>query len=830
MKRWCLVVMAAVLAVSASAQEHGEKGAELCSRKKSSAAYTPLLPQSPTSPRHAYDALHYALDLDLYNCFLSPYPKSFTGSNTVTFRVDTALSAIQLNAVNTSLVIDSVQLAGASFTHASNILTVTLDRTYAAGETTQVRIFYRHQNVSDDAFYTGSGMVFTDCEPEGARKWFPCWDRPSDKATVDIRVKTPATVKLGSNGRLADSVRTADTIWYSWISRDPVATYLVVLTGKVGYNLDIVNWPRISDPADSIPVRFYWNTGESQTSLNNIKTKIVPMTTRFSELFGEFPFEKNGFATLNSQFQWGGMENQTLTSLCANCWGENLVSHEHAHQWFGDMITCATWADIWLNEGFATYSEALWYEYTGGYTAYKNDINNDASSYLSGNPGWPIYNPSWAVTTPPNSTLFNYAITYAKSATILHLLRYVLGDSLFFGAVKSYAADTADYRHQSATTADFIQSMSAWTGQDLDWFFQQWVYQPNHPVYANTYNINAMGSGNWMVAFRARQTQANPAFFQMPIELKFTFASGPDTTVRVFNHQNNQVWEFWFTRQPTAVQFDPGNNIVIKQGSTVAGVTAPAPALIAPAPGDTLLPSGVSLLWNRSISATSYGVQVATDAAFTALVVNDSTVTDTSFAVRPLPPDQQYYWRVRGRNAGGSGEWSAVRSFRTQGLLQIQAARGWNLLALPLHVADSSAGALFPNATSLFAYMPDSGYIAEDTLAMGHGYWVKFDSAETVGLLGAPVSTIAFPVSAGWNLIGGVTSEVPLVNVGVSPPDNLASGFFSFDGQGYAAAQSLLPGRGYWVKMHGPGLVVVSSSAGEKRELKIEDGRLKMED
>src|SRR4030066_89317 len=108
----------------------------------------------------------------------------------------------------------------------------------------------------------------------------------------------------------------------------------------------------------------------------------------------------------------------------------------------GDMITCATWADIFLNEGFATFSEALWSESKGGYAAYKKDINDDANYYLSANPGWAISNPNWAVTTPNTNTLFNYAITYAKGACVLHMLRYVLGDTLFFNGLKSYATDT----------------------------------------------------------------------------------------------------------------------------------------------------------------------------------------------------------------------------------------------------------------------------------------------------------------------------------------------------------------------------------------------------
>lgn len=567
------VIPLAAVICHAQFQETETQGTEACSSKKMhSPNPLPLLDGSPGAPIHSFDVLDYKLNLDLYNCFLSPYPKSFVANEVVTLRVDTTLNTITLHAVNTSLTVDSVGLDAVSFVHANNILSITLYRPFHPDEIGHVKIYYRHNNVSDAAFYVSGGMVFTDCEPEGARKWFPCWDKPSDKATVDLTAKVPATVKLGSNGRLADSIRVADTIWYNWRSRDPIATYLVVISAKVGYNLDIVHWKNPASPADSTPIRFYWNTGENVTSLNNIKTKIIPMTTEFSRLFGTHPFEKNGFATLNSQFTWGGMENQTLTSLCPNCWSENLVSHEYAHQWFGDMISPGTWADIWLNEGFATYGEALWFEYTGGYASYKNDINNDASGYLSGNPGWPIYNPSWATTTPPTGTLFNTAITYNKGACVLHMLRYTLGDSLFFSAIKAYATDTTSFKHKSAVTADFVAKISQVAGQDMSWFFDQWVYSPNHPVYQNGYNFMSLGAGNWRATFLAKQTQTNTVFFKMPIEIKVSFASGPDTTLRVFNDVNNQVFTFTFNRQPTGLQFDPNNNIVLKQGSTVLEV------------------------------------------------------------------------------------------------------------------------------------------------------------------------------------------------------------------------------------------------------------------
>jgi hypothetical protein len=544
------------------------------------------------------------------------------------------------------------------------------------------------------------------------------------------------------------------------------------------------------------------------------------MTTRYSQLFGEHAFEKNGFATMNNQFIWGGMENQTLTSLCPNCWSENLVSHEFGHQWFGDMITCATWADIWLNEGFATYMEALWYEYTSGYASYKNDINNDASSYISGNPGWPMYNPSWAISTPDNNTLFNFAITYAKGATVLHMLRYTLGDSVFFAALKAYATDTTDFRLKNATTADFVQKISQTAGQDMGWFFNQWVYQPNHPVYANTYNITSLGGGQWMVGFKGRQTQSTPAFFQMPVELKITFTSGPDSTLRFFHSQNNQVFEFRFDRQPTTVTFDPGNNIVIKQGSTVAGATAAAPVLDWPAAGDTVGITGVQLRWHRVVTGASYRVQIATNPGFAPVFADDSTLTDTTFIAPPMAASTQYYWRVSARNSGGTSAWSATGTFLTATEYLVQVAPGWNLISIPVRPSDGSVASVFPHALAWYAYQPDSGYHTFDTLTLGAGYWVKFDSSETVGMLGSPVSSLIRPVVAGWNLIGGLTADVPLAYVTASPPEILESGFYYFDGATYLPALSIEPRRGYWVKMNAPGFLVMSSG---QRRLKTED-------
>lgn len=304
-----------------NAQFESESGAWYCSQKKQHAHNHVNPMMGPNSPVHSFDVLKYTMDMDLYNNFDSPYPHDFTSDIVVKFKVDSTLSSIELNAYQNSLQINSVGLAGTAFTHQNDMLEITLDNTYQPGDIVEVSIDYYHKDVYDGAFYSGSGFIFTDCEPEGARRWFPCWDKPSDKAALEVTAIVPSSVRLGSNGVLVDSTFVGDSLYYHWRSDNPIATYIMVLTAKKNYNLDIYYWERPSDSA-MVPFRFYYNNGENPSTMANMS---LDMCDWFSDGYGEYPFEKNGFATLSSEFQWGGMENQTLTSLCPNCWYESLV-------------------------------------------------------------------------------------------------------------------------------------------------------------------------------------------------------------------------------------------------------------------------------------------------------------------------------------------------------------------------------------------------------------------------------------------------------------------------------------------------------------------------
>ncbi len=564
MKKSILTYLATILFLSQLlAQTHEQSGAYLCSQKKQYTHSYSGSYRGPNSPSHSFDVLKYIMNIDLSNQFDSPYPQNFNADIIVRFKVDSVLSSIKLDAVNTSLAINSIGLAGTSFTHQNDTLSITLDQTYQPGDIVEVSIDYQHLNVEDGAFYVHGGFVFTDCEPEGARNWFPCYDKPSDKAALELFAIVPPDVLLASNGALIDSTLSGNNLTYHWRSNNPIATYIMVITAKKNYNLDIVYWERPSDSA-MIPFRYYYNNGENPSA---IEALVLDMCDHYSAGYGEYPFEKNGFATLNSEFTWGGMENQTLTSLCPGCWIEYLLAHEFAHQWFGDMISPGTWSDLWLNEGFATWSEAYWYESYGGYSAYKSEINSKANYYLANNPGWPIFNPDWANQTPPSGTLFNYAITYCKSSCILHQFRYIVGDSLFFKAIKGYATDTADFKYKSAVTQDFVDKMSSEVGEDMHWYFDPWLEEANHPVYENEYYFTEQGNGTWKVHFLTKQVQPEPDFFPMDLNIYVAFGDFTDTTFRFRNMNNNEQFVFEVEKEPLYLAFDIHNEIVLKQAT-----------------------------------------------------------------------------------------------------------------------------------------------------------------------------------------------------------------------------------------------------------------------
>jgi aminopeptidase N len=290
--------------------------------------------------------------------------------------------------------------------------------------------------------------------------------------------------------------------------------------------------------------------------------RTVRMLEVFAEAFGEYPFiaEKYG----HSQFGWGGaMEHQTMTSTTT--FAELTIAHELAHQWFGDLITCATWPDLWLNEGFATYSEAVYLEREYGKQAYHGAMN------ISLNEAMGAVGTLHVQDTTSVSNLFAGARVYEKGASVLHMLRHVLGDSLFFHSLRAYVADPR-YRYGVATTRDFQGVCEAVSGRPLGFFFDQWVYGERYPVYSLRWNTTP-AAGHFDVSLTIHQLTrtTNPVFFTMPVDVRLS-AVGWDTTL-VLNHTHSgQRFTVSVPLAPERVELDP-DNWILKE------VVEPAPEI-----------------------------------------------------------------------------------------------------------------------------------------------------------------------------------------------------------------------------------------------------------
>lgn len=399
--------------------------------------------------------------------------------------------------------------------------------------------FDEHQNI---------GHVWTLSEAYCARSWWPCKDDPSDKAdSVNIIISVPLEPAyiVASNGLLSSTTINSNKKTYFWKERYPITTYLVSLaiypyTKWVDQYVSPIS-------SDTMLIEHYVFPDRYEASYPNYSlTK--DMLSFFSELFGEYPFisEKYGHA----DFTWGGgMEHQTLSSM--GSFSQNLMVHELGHSWWGNLITCKTFNDIWLNEGFARYCQALWAEHMYGREAYFDFMNNHAY-YGAGT----IYveNPS------SNSQIFSAGLSYNKASWVLHMLRHKVGETMFFDILKSYASNDS-LSYNAASTSDFQKVCEDISGLDLEQFFQQWIYGEKYPKY----ELSWWHEGNGIYNVKIDQVQSYN-FFSMPIDLKFSGSAGPmlvDTTIVIENNNSSQLYEFsGFNFLVENVMLDPENWIL----------------------------------------------------------------------------------------------------------------------------------------------------------------------------------------------------------------------------------------------------------------------------
>jgi aminopeptidase N len=306
---------------------------------------------------------------------------------------------------------------------------------------------------------------------------------------------------------------------------------------------------------------------ETFTSAKSTIDKVPNMIKIYSDRYGQYPFLREKYG--QAQFGWsGGMEHQTITSLSE--FDEDLEAHELAHHWFGDKVTCADWQDIWLNEGFATYSEAIYFGASVNDSVYYQIIQQDMVTAKS------AVGSVYVQDISSEDAIFDYARSYAKGAVILHMLREIVGDSTFFNILRTYNSYPG-LAYNVATTADFEFVAEQVYGQSLKYFFDEWIYGENYPQYTVKWNSQFAGNNIYDVTVDVNQSSnTNPVFFTMPIQIKITTVNG-DTIVTVINNQQNQQFVIQVNSLPRYITFDPNNNI-LKNLTTTDSIDLTKPA------------------------------------------------------------------------------------------------------------------------------------------------------------------------------------------------------------------------------------------------------------
>ncbi len=508
--------------------------------------YSGNSPGSYINPdQYKIDIIHYLLNIDL-----NTEAKILKGDVTVTGVLkDKNLGSIDLNFYD-NMKISELTLNGmpATYKEKGTSLSVTLNKTVR--DTFSVRVVYEGtpQNLGYSSFsfgeINGHSCVYNLSEPDYASTWFPCNDIPSDKATYDINITNDSSMVSASNGKLI-SVRTeGGRRTYYWKTDYPTSTYLVCL-----YSSDYVNFSAeyVSlSKADTMPVEYYVFPRQLEEAKTDFR-EIPDMIRFFAGKFGEYPFIKEKYGVAEFLWPMGAMETQTLIGIGANFisgrqFFNDILVHELAHHWFGDAVGPETWKDIWLNEGFASYCEALYAESKNGPAALQSHMMDKFNENFRGT----LYNPK---------DLFGSTV-YDKGAWVLHMLRHYVGDSVFFSILRKYYNT---YKYGSADTKDFENICEEVSGKDLGWFFDQWVYKGTGIIKLNyTWEAEKAG-GAYRLNIKIDQVQEGWDVYKFPLDIDIKYENRTDTLKTFFIDKRQTKLEIAVPGKPVGIKPDPDN-------------------------------------------------------------------------------------------------------------------------------------------------------------------------------------------------------------------------------------------------------------------------------
>lgn len=491
----------------------------------------------------AFDVLHYYLQISV-----SDTGNIVHGKTIITVRrLDLRDSTLTLDFKN--MTIAAIQIGTTSAKYLSRGGQIEL---YLPNGVDTLHITITYAGEPQDGLYIRKNKFqrrtfFADNWPDRARQWFPGIDHPSDKATVEFHITAPERYTVVANGRLEQERHNLNgTKTWSWRERVPIPTYCMVF-GAAEFAL-----LHLGETLNT-PVSYYVFPGDAAVAANSFG-RTAQMLQFFSENIGAYPYEK--LALVQSSTRFGGMENASAIFFAEAALGaprtEGTTAHEIAHQWFGDAVTEADWQHLWLSEGLATYFAALFYEHSDGEAALREEMRRNRENYLAfaRNKLTPIL----------DTTIMNYSDllngnNYAKAAWVLHMLRHTMGTENFWRGIRDYYRR---YRDGTALTDDFRRVMEKASGEDLGWFFQQWLQQPGHPVIKFDWR--------WLpdekaVALAIQQMQPG-TFFRLPVEIEMANA-GVKIRQKLWLEEPAASFKLPMDKKPEQINIDPDENVLM---------------------------------------------------------------------------------------------------------------------------------------------------------------------------------------------------------------------------------------------------------------------------
>lgn len=461
--------------------------------------------------------------------------------------------------------------APARHAHDGNSLDVFFDPPLAAGENVTVTVRYTvdepksglHFFAPSDEDPEAPLQVWSQGQDIENRHWIPCFDHPGERQTSELYVTADAEFQVLSNGRLAgvQPAAAAGRTVTHWVQDKPHVSYLITLV--------VGKFARIEDTWRDVPIS-YWVPESRQEDARHVFGKTPKMLDFFSDKIGvKYPWDK--YVQVCCYDYGGGMENTSATTLGENALfdarsaldtsSDDLMAHELAHQWWGDYLTCREWAHLWLNEGFASYFEALWGEHHLGWDEFQYDLYGKARAAIDGAREKPVVDRRYG-----NPGEMFDSRSYPKGAWILHMIRCRLGDDLFWKALNRYCTR---YALQSVETDQLRLVIEELSGQSWERFFYDWTLRPDSPAIDVTYQWDEAAR---VMNVKVRQTQGMPKDaakdapaepFQFPLTIEFTPGDGGPVPYTHAITQRETAFSVPLPRNPTLIRVDPGQTVLM---------------------------------------------------------------------------------------------------------------------------------------------------------------------------------------------------------------------------------------------------------------------------